>query len=150
MKKTSSFISLIIFCIVISSCASSAKKIVYDKILFGKGGGFTGKYDDYFLSKNGNIYKKDATTNAFTKIKDLSNKETKSIFKEIDEGALFEVGFNHPYNISCYLEIVKGTVTNRIVWGDSKNPPPAAVTILFDKLMSYANTVKPSSNNMKK
>jgi hypothetical protein len=132
------------------SCASLSKKIVYDKILFGKGGGFTGKYDEYFLGKNGNIYKKDATTNAFTIIKDLSRKETISIFKQIDTDALFELGFNYPYNITCYIEIVKGSVTNRIAWGDAKNPPPAAVTLLFDKLMGYVNIVKPSSNNQKK
>jgi hypothetical protein len=132
------------------ACASSSKKIVYDKILFGKGGGFTGKYDEYFLSKNGNIYKKDATTNSFTKIKDLSRKETISIFKQVDTDALFELGFNHPYNLTSYIEIVKGSVTNRIAWGDAKTPPPVAVTILFDKLMGYVIVTKPISNNMKK
>jgi len=150
MKRTSSFISLLCFCILLGSCASSAKKIVYDKILFGKGGGFTGKYDEYFLSNNGNIYKKDASTKAFSKIKDLSRKETVSIFKQVDTDALFELGFNHPYNITCYIEIVKGSVTNRIAWGDTKNPPPVAVTALFDKLMGYTNVMKPSSNNQKK
>lgn len=149
MKRTSSFISLLCFCILLGSCASSAKKIVYDKILFGKGGGFTGKYDEYFLSKNGNIYKKDASTKAFSKIKDLSRKETTSIFKQIDTDALFELGFNHPYNITCYIEIVKGSVTNRIAWGDAKNPPPAAVTALFEKLMSYVIVMKPNFTGKK-
>lgn len=134
---------VICICTLICCCAASSKKIVYDKILFGKGGGFTGKYDEYYLSKNGNIYKKNATTNEFIKIKDISRKETNNIFKQVDTDTLFEMSFNHPYNITCYIEIVKGDVINRIVWGDMKNPPPITVTQLFDKLMALVSIERP-------
>jgi len=103
--------------------------------MFGRGGGVTGKYDDYFLGKNGNVYKKDPALKTFTKIKSLSSKQTKAIFKEVDDNKLFELAFNHPYNMSSYIEIVKDSVSNRIVWGNASNPPPAAVMELFNKLM---------------
>lgn len=139
---------IICLSIILGSCITScSKKIIYDKILFGKGGGFTGKYDDYFLSKDGGIYKKDNSTKTFALMFDLSKKETKNIFNEITANKLFEVGFNHPYNMSCYLEIVKGSVSNRIVWGDAKNPPPSAVIAIFNKLMSLTGS---NNNNIKK
>jgi len=124
---------------LITGCfiTSGSKKINYTKILFGKGGGFTGQYDEYFLSKNGNIYQKDKATKTFTKIKSLTGKETKAVFKEIDDNKLFELGFNYPYNMSCYIEIVKDSTSNRIVWGNAKNPPPAVVTEFYDKLMGF-------------
>jgi hypothetical protein len=150
MNIKAKLFSSICLCLLIACITSCSNKIIYDKVLFGKGGGFTGKYDDYFLSKDGGLYKKDPATNSFVLIKDIPKKETKSIFREIENNKLFELGFNYPYNISCYLEIVKGSVTNRIVWGDAKNPPASAVITVFDKLMSLANsgnTKKP--NNQK-
>ncbi len=136
-------LSVSLICILLSSCGIfSSRQIFFDKIVFGKGGGFTGKYDEYFLNKNGGLYKKDQSTNSFTLLKELSHKETKNIFKEVESNKLFEIEFNHPYNITCYMEIEKGTVSNRIVWGDAKNPPPSPVAIVFDKLMSLTKTNK--------
>jgi len=149
MKNKLNLLSIILLCLFLGNCASSGmRKIAYDKILFGKGGGFTGKYDDYFLSKDGIIYKKDPLTKSYNKMMDLSKKETISIFKIIDANKLFEVGFNNPYNISCYLEIVKGSVSNRIVWGNVKNPPPPEVLAMYDKLMSLVNSVNSKANTM--
>lgn len=146
--KTRQIIILFLSSIIcICSITSCSEKIIYDKIYFGKGGGFTGKYDEFFIAKNGNIYKKDPATKAFSKIKDVSKKEIVDIFKEINNNKLFELGFNSPYNISCYLEISKGTVSNRIVWGNPKTPPPAAVVTVFNKLMGMVNINK--NNNMK-
>jgi hypothetical protein len=133
--------SVSIICILLNSCCIlSSKQIVFDKIVFGKGGGFTGKYDEYFVNKNGELYKKDPSTKSFTLLKELSHKETKNIFKEVEANKLFEIKFNHPYNITCYMEIEKGSSSNRIVWGDAKNLPPSPVVIVFDKLMSLTKT----------
>jgi hypothetical protein len=137
---------LILMANLIVSCGY--QKILYDKILFGRGGGFTGRYDEYLLSKNGNVYHKNPATKAFTKIQSLSRKQTKAIFKDIDDNKLFELGFNYPYNMSSYIEIVKDTVSNRIVWGNAKNPPPAAVTDLFDKLMGFG-VISTNNNQLK-
>jgi len=136
-------ILLFFLSILFSNCFISGKSNVkYEKILFGKGGGFTGKYDDYYLSSNGNLFKKEPSSKEFLKIKTLNKKETKNIFKEIDDNKLFESEFNHPFNISCYIEIVKGTSSNRIVWGNTQNQPPATVEIIFNKLMSFVKDSK--------
>ena len=89
MKKVIS--SLAIACISMTFVCyftSCSNKIVYSKIMFGRGGGVTGKYDDYFLGKNGNVYKKDPALKTFTKIKSLSSKQTKAIFKEVDDNTV--------------------------------------------------------------
>ncbi len=134
---------LICLNILFSNCfISRQNNIIYEKILFGKGGGFTGKYDDYSLNSSGILFKKDPSTKEFIKIKTLNKKDNKNIFKEIDNNKLFELNFNNPYNISCYIEIIKGSVSNKIVWGNAKNPPPAAVEIMFNKLMNLVKESK--------
>jgi len=149
--RASTVFSVSIICILLSNCGIfNSSHVVFDKIVFGKGGGFTGKYDEYFLNKNGGLYKKDPSTKAFIMLKELSHKETKNIFKEVESNKLFEIIFNHPYNITCYMEIEKGTVSDRIVWGDSKNPPPSSVVIVFDKLMSLTKTNLNSGVNKNK
>jgi hypothetical protein len=148
MNFISKLFSSVLLCILIAGITSCSHKIIYDKVMFGKGGGFTGKYDDYFLDKDGGLYKKDPATHSFVLVRDIPRKEAKSIFKEIQDNKLYELGFNNPYNISCYIEIVKGSESNRIVWGDVKNPPESAVITVFDKLMSIATagTVKKPTN----
>ena len=143
--------------LILSSCwlTSVTGRIPYTKILFGKGGGFTGKYQEYFILNNGNLYSKSATKNSFSKTHSLSAKETKTIFAMIDTYHLFETAFNNPYNYSYYIEIVKGDVSNRIVWGDNKNPPPEGALALFNKLIVYTasepkNPQKRGSNGTKK
>jgi hypothetical protein len=138
MNYKSKLFSSVLLCVLIAGITSCSHKIIYDKVMFGKGGGFTGKYDDYFLDKDGGLYSKDPATHSFVLVRDIPRKEAKSIFKEIEDNKLFELGFNNPYNISCYMEIVKGSITNRIVWGDAKNPPASAVTAVFEKLMTLA------------
>jgi hypothetical protein len=127
--------------ILLCSCnILKPKQLASTDITFGKGGGFTGKYDEYRLSNNGNIFKKNFSNNEFTLLKKLPKKETKNIFKEIETNKLFDIKFAHPYNISCFIEISKDTLKNKIVWGDTKNPPPPQVIIVFDKLMDLVKS----------
>lgn len=130
-----------------SSCGLFKYKIPYDKVVFGKGGGFTGKYDEYFLDKKGDLYKKDASTSASTLLKSIPSKQIKEIFKDIKRNNLFEVAFNNPYNYSYYIELFKDSKSNRIVWGNATNPPPTEVTDIFQKLMFLTATSGTKDNN---
>jgi hypothetical protein len=151
MSYSKKYFPVFIICILLSSCCIfNSKQLVFDKIAFGKGGGFTGRYDEYLLNNKGELYKKDASTGSFILLKKLSKKETKNIFKEVEANKLFEIKFRHPYNITCYLEIEKDTASNRIVWGDAKNPPPSPVTIMFNKLMDLTKTNINSEGNKNK
>lgn len=117
------------------SCSLFKYKIPFDKVVFGKGGGFTGKYDEYFIDKKGDLYKKDPSSAAYTLMKSIPGKQIKDVFKDIKKNNLYEVAFNNPYNYSYYIELYKGEKSNRIVWGNATNPPPSEVTGVFQKLL---------------
>jgi hypothetical protein len=138
MKKP--IIALFVFAFLFSGCGLFKYKIPYDKVVFGKGGGFTGKYDEYFIDNKGDLYKKDPASAAFTLLKSLSKKQYKSLFREIKKNDLITVAFNNPYNYSYYIEIYDGDKSNRIVWGNATNPPPSAVTAVFQKLLQLTAT----------
>jgi hypothetical protein len=137
MKKT---ILLLFLVAAFSSCGLFKYKVPYEKVVFGKGGGFTGKYDEYFIDKKGDLYKKDPSSAAFTLLKSLPEKQVKDVFKEIKKNDLYKVAFNNPYNYSYYIELYIGSNSNRIVWGNATNPPPAGVTAVFQKLIGLTAT----------
>ncbi len=140
------FIFLIIP-VCLSSCGLFKYKIPYDKVVFGKGGGFTGKYDEYFIDKKGDLYKKDPSSAAFTLIKSLSGKQIKDVFKDIKKNNLYTVAFNNPYNYSYYIELYKGEKSNRIIWGNANNPPPSEVTGVYQKLLLLTTSGNTKNNS---
>lgn len=144
MKK--SIYLLLAVAVFFCSCSIFKYKISYDKVVFGKGGGFTGKYDEYFINKKGDLYKKDPSSAASTLIKSLPSKKIKEVFKDIKNNNLYEVAFNNPYNYSYYIELYKGDKSNRIVWGNATNPPPSEVTSVFQKLMLLTITSDTKNN----
>lgn len=151
MKK--SFFLLVTVAFIFCSCGIFKYKTPYDKVVFGKGGGFTGKYDEYFIDKKGDLYKKDPSSAACTLMKSLPGKQIKEVFKEIKKNDLYTVAFNNPYNYSYYIELYKGEKSNRIVWGNATNPPPSGVTAVFQKLLmltSTSDTKNTEENNTKK
>lgn len=151
MKKSAYL--LLVVAVFFSNCSIFNYKIPYDKVVFGKGGGFTGKYDEYFIDKKGDLYKKDPSSAAYTLMKSLPGKQIKDIFKDIKKNNLYEVAFNNPYNYSYYIELYKGEKSNRIVWGNVTNPPPSEVTGVFQKLLmltASSDTKNNKTNNSNK
>lgn len=125
------------FMIILFSCSN---RIAFDKLSFGKGGGFTGKYTDYELDKKGNLYKK--ADNEWKLQFRIQKSDLRTISNLIKKNKIIEIDFNQAYNINNYITIKKGNVSNKLIWGDTKSPPPECVSFLFEKLMSIAGTVK--------
>ena len=129
-------LSVIIYSLLICFFGSCKTQTSFDKIAFGKGGGFTGKYNDYLLDKDGTLFKKDPAKNSWVKLKKIAGKELKELSQTVADEKIISLNFNHPYNMSSYIEIRKDTIINRIIWGDAKNPPPQGVAVIFDQLMT--------------
>lgn len=107
----------------------------FESISFGKGGGFTGKYDEYRIDNTGNIYKIDAKASKDIFVKLLPAKKCKEIFKMVSSSGIAKLKINSPYNMSSYISLVTKTDTVRLVWGDPKKNPPQIVGEVFEKLI---------------
>lgn len=145
MKKITLLAILITF---LSSCCIVQYKIPYYKVVFGKGGGISGIYDEYFIDTKGDLYKKDASTAAYSLIKSLPQKQIKEVYREIKKNDLYKVAFNNPYSYSYFIEIFDNDKSNRIVWGNANNPPPAEVTTVYQKLMELTMSTPAKSNDI--
>lgn len=128
-------LSLLIFSSIFLSCSStksgtdttSSNKTNNSDIKYcvGRGGGFTGEFEEYMLLENGKVYKRDFIYERDVFYKELSALDTEYFLNEIDELSLYGEDINKPGNMSYYLEIRQGNNTiNKIIWGAHSYYPP--------------------------
>jgi hypothetical protein len=126
----------VLFLIIIAGCKTYTQSSTNQtaSITFGQGGGFTGKYTEFSLSVDGNLYKNVLPSGEKTFLKKLSKKECRPFFIDAESLGLLKMDFNHPFNINYYIIYRKGVSEKKINWGDARNPPPDGVKDLSDKL----------------
>lgn len=128
-------LSLLIFSSIFFSCSSTKSNsdtIVKNKTnnsemkyCVGRGGGFTGDFEEYMLLENGKVYKRDFVYERDVFYKQLSALDTEYFLTKIDELSLYGEDINQPGNMSYYLEIRQGNNTiNKIIWGAHSYYPP--------------------------
>ncbi|MCB0402505.1 MAG: hypothetical protein KDD41_10510 [Flavobacteriales bacterium] len=131
------FFSIIL--ITLFSCVSSESINQPDKQVkryaFGKGGGFTGDYNEFILGEDGKVFKYDFKYNREVYYKDLSKEDLTYFMEKIDKLGLEGIDINHPGNISNYIEVRIGTTSmNKIVWGDHQYYAPKELTDLHQEV----------------
>ncbi len=84
----------------------------------GKGGGFTGAYDEYILNEDGKVYKYDFKYDREIFFKELSKADLVYLLEKIETLSLDGIEINQPGNISYYIDVRIGKASiNKIVWG---------------------------------
>jgi hypothetical protein len=105
----------------------------------GRGGGFTGKYDEYLVKSNGEVYNisnGQSPVLFFT----LTKEQATNIFKKLDQLNIPTLNFSHPGNMTSYIRIEANQKNYEIKWGDTKNAPPQNVSDFFELVWS---TIRP-------
>jgi hypothetical protein len=103
-------------------------------LTFGQGGGVTGKYTEFSLVIDGNLFSNELQTSEKKLLKKVGKKVCRSMFIEAENLGLLKMDFNHPFNINYYIIYRKGVQEKKVNWGDARTPPPAGVKELWDKL----------------
>jgi len=103
-------------------------------LVFGQGGGVTGKYTEFTLVSDGNLYRNDLQSGEKVFLKKIKKDKSRWFFIDAENLGLLTLNFNQPFNINYYITFIKGVKQNKVNWGDAKNPPPAGVKELWDKL----------------
>jgi len=104
-------------------------------LVAGSGGGFSGQIIQYHVLNNGNVYRSESLKKESSLFKTLSKKEAKSIFKKLKELHLEKIDFNHPGNMSYFIEQHKKGNVHSVKWGDGAMPAPAEVSSFYKFLM---------------
>jgi len=104
-------------------------------LIFGQGGGVTGKYTEYILGSDRKLFSYyNSETGKKVLLKKISKKLCRSFFTDAENLGLLKMDFNHPYNINYYIIYHKGTDENKVNWCDARNPPPEGVKELWERL----------------
>lgn len=118
---------LILFCLLGILINARPKKVTNTiEINFGSGGGFTGLYENYRLSKSGALSKINNLKDSF--IKTISKSKHQYILKKISSQNLLKINLQESGNMNCYIDIIKaGKVVKKFQWPLGKSGLPKQV-----------------------
>ncbi|MEI6765787.1 MAG: hypothetical protein WCM76_09110 [Bacteroidota bacterium] len=105
-------------------------------ITLGRGGGFIGKYDSYTLKGNGEVFSTNAASAGSAPVslsKKLDKKTVADLFSKAAALQFPNPEFNHPGNMTYYIEYFDGKQTHTIKWGDFNLQPPISFKAFFDE-----------------
>ena len=130
-KKDFQIYSPIIFLLLLGffSCTHkiATEKLPATQIVFGHGGGFTGRVHEYALLQDGRIVhiQKDSATQMI--VKKIGKKKAAKFYAGVDSMRLHTWLYNVPGNVYHYVVLKQdGKKDNKIVWdgsGNDKNAP---------------------------
>ncbi len=112
----------------------SAEKLPETQIRWGHSGGFTGKAVTFILLENGQIFKNQSLDSSTTELPAVKSKIAAGMFSSAKTLELAKIQFDHPGNMSHFLEIWDATGKTRIVWGSSEHQPEQKVLDFYTVL----------------
>lgn len=135
-------IYLCIILVLAVSCKSSkdpVKGITNETfILFGTGGGFTGKVTSYKLYESGQIKKQSGVQTAFNSHATIDERTCTQIFNSIEQLDLKSRPINDPGNLYYFIEINEKGEKTRFTWGGINEEPDAAIRGYYNLLHGLA------------
>ncbi len=118
----------------------TADKLPADQLLFGTGGGFTGKAQTNLLLENGQIFRQDYMETKFSEMPSVKKKLAHQFFEAAEDLKLGDMKFDHPGNLYNFIELTDDGKTARIVWGDEGFPVNQKVKDLYIALSDLVKT----------
>lgn len=114
-------------------------KFTFDKlpetqIRWGHSGGFTGKATTFVLLENGQIFKNTSLDGNTSELPSAKSKVARGLFSTAENLELKKIQFDHPGNMTHFLEIWDKTGKTRIVWGSNDHQPEQKVLDFYTVL----------------
>jgi hypothetical protein len=108
------------------------------QLVFGSGGGFTGKVQTYTLLENGQLFHHNGINDATQEMERLQKAEAQKLFKLAKDEELLGKTFNEPGNMYYFLKVKNnGKEETSFVWGSNSKTPPAKCDSLYANLMGF-------------
>src|SRR5690625_4189045 len=123
MKKCA-LLLVIVLTLSCSATQHTVEETGITAIVFGSGGGFTGKEITYTLSANSTL------SSARGVLKKIPEKETLSLFQRAEK--LLTIDYRTAGNIYSFIRIKTANAQHQIVWRARDPKVDKAVTQLFD------------------
>lgn len=123
------FLVTILLTGILGSCKSRKKderKLEFktQEIIFGRGGGFTGAYDVYFLSKDGKLRYKNSLNTDTVVLKTVTTTDLNRIFTSSDSLILTNKMYSEPGNMNDFIRIKLQDTEFLYEWSIEKEDVP--------------------------
>jgi hypothetical protein len=112
--------------------ACKSKKVAVDTatapaLVWGSGGGFTGKEVSYRMLESGAIYQMNGVGAGQLPMKSIKAKVAKAMFSAAKDLNLAEISLNKPGNMYFFVELQVEGKPYRITWGDGETETPKKI-----------------------
>ncbi len=112
------------------------------QIVFGSGGGFTGKVQSYTLLENGQLFHHNGISNTTKELEKIDKTKAKDLFNKLSKADIENTKYDDPGNMYYFVKSKKGTKEHSVTWGGQKGKTPEACNQLYKELMSIINERK--------
>lgn len=108
-----------------------------ERIVFGRGGGFTGAYTDFIILKNGQVFKQNTLTKTTDELTSIKKRTAKKLFARVKKAT--ETTIEQPGNMTYSLRYQNTDVHQFVNWGSPTYKVAADVQSLYDELVAIIN-----------
>ena len=138
--------TLILLSIVLSLISCKSQQQSFDDfkgkiITIGKGGGFTGAYDEFSILENGQVFHYNTIKNERLNIGKLEANMTKQIFNNYEILRLGNEDVNHPGNMNYFVQFNDGDNISKSLWSETENEE-ANLILFYRFVMNYIKKLK--------
>lgn len=131
-------IIMILFSIALMACKSQHHNFegyAGEIITIGKGGGFTGAYDEYSILDNGNVFKYNTIEKERQFIGKLESNVARQVFANYHMPVIYGNSSNNPGNMNYYIQFADGQNSFRSLWSDL-NTVDKNIRLFYDFTMN--------------
>ena len=105
------------------------------QLIFGNGGGFTGKVTQYTLLENGQLFITNTVTEESNEIGKIDKPNTKQLFKQARNIEWGKYKLNQPGNIYYFIKLKEDRFIQEAIWGNPQQEAPQEIQVLYDQLL---------------
>lgn len=145
------YLICLLSCICLLFSCKAKHESIYDytgdKLVFGTGGGFSGKVTEYTLLSNGEFYSGTSNEGNVYQLDHNMKDRVNQIFKNYESLGFSDLDINETGNITKYIiKHSKNQNPHRIQWADFVIEVPDELNIYHRNLLAFAKEVRMIQN----
>lgn len=123
-----------------NSMTQSGAPNINGAIRIGSGGGFSGIFSGYLFNDNGNVYRWKTGPGEFEDTELLFSEpdSVRQFFTILDNAGFAACAFNHPGNITEFVELRRNDSIHTILWGEPGLAPPQRIVDAQRSMLEFA------------
>ena len=136
------FSILLSMCIFLAVACKTKEYTPYDYkgeiMVFGGGGGFSGKVTQYTLMSNGQFFRGTHKEGKVIEFPRIEKKQAKQLFDSYHNLGFDDLNLMEGGNLYKFVKMYKDGQEHVIQWGDSLSDPPKSLLVYQNNLMALA------------